>query len=165
LSVETESRRGPHGSRARRIRNGRDFYGGLVLIALAVFAWWTTGDLAGSKGLTFGPGTAPRLFAGLLALAGVAVTLLGIFTDGPTAGRYAVRGPLIVFASVLVFAGTIKSLGLVIATFITILVVSAASAETRWREAIPWAAALSAFCAALFHYGLSLPLSLWPALG
>ncbi len=151
-------------ARTRRIRNGRDFYGGLVLIAIAVFAWWTTGDLAGSKGLTFGPGTAPRLFAGLLAVAGVAVTLLGLLTDGPAVGRYAVHGPLLVFASVLVFAGTIKPLGLVIATFITILVASAASAETRWREIIPWAAALSAFCAVLFHYGLSLPLALWPAI-
>ena len=148
-----------------RIRNGRDFYGGLVLIAIAAFAWWTTGDLPGAKGLTFGPGTAPRLFAGLLVVAGVAVTLLGLFTDGPAAGRYALRGPLLIFAAVLVFAGTIKPLGLVIATFITVLVASAASSETRWREALPWAAALSVFCSFLFYYALSVPLSLWPALG
>lgn len=154
----------PHGVRPRRIRNSRDFYGGLVLTAIAVFAWWTTGDLPGSKGLTFGPGTAPRLFAGLLAVAGVAVTFLGVVTQGPAAGRYAVRGPLLVFASVLVFAGTVKPLGLVIATFVTILVASAASAETRWREAIPWAATLTAFCSFLFYYALSLPLSLWPAI-
>ncbi len=156
-----DSRRSPH---ARPIRNARDFYGGLVLIAIAAFAWWTTGDLAGSKGLTFGPGTAPRLFAGLLALAGVTVTLLGLLTDGPEVSRYAARGPLLVFASVLVFAGTIKPLGLVIATFITILVASVASAETRWRDILPWAAALTAFCAILFPYGLGLPLALWPAI-
>lgn len=154
-----------HGSLSPQIRNSRDFYGGLVLIAMAAFAWWTTGDLPGAKGLTFGPGTAPRLFAGLLGLAGIAVLLLGVFTVGPKVGRYAVRGPLLIFAAVLVFAGTIKPLGLVIATFITILVASAATPETRWREAIPWAAALSMFCSFLFFYALRLPLSLWPALG
>ena len=161
LNVANEPWRSP---RILRIRNGRDFYGGLVLIAIAVFAWWTTGDLEGSKGLTFGPGTAPRLLAGSLVVAGLAVMLLGVLTDGPEVSSYEVRGPLLVFASVLVFAGTIKPLGLVIATFITIVVASAASAETRWREAFPWAAVLSAFCALLFHFGLSLPLALWPAI-
>jgi putative tricarboxylic transport membrane protein len=146
----------------RRIRNGRDFYGGLVLVAFAAFAWWATRDLPGASGLEFGPGTAPRLFAGLLAVVGLAVTALGVLTDGPPVGRYAVRGPLLIFASVLVFAGTVKPLGLVLATFVTVLVASAASPETRWREAVPWAAALSAFCAFLFPYALGLPLDLWP---
>jgi putative tricarboxylic transport membrane protein len=147
-----------------RIRNGRDFYGGLVLIALAIFAFWATRDLPGSRGLSFGPGTAPRLFAGLLVFVGLVVTVLGMLTDGPTVGRYAIRGPLLILASVLVFAGTIKPLGLVISTFITILVAGAASPETRWREAVIWAAALSGFCTLLFPYALGLPLPLWPRL-
>lgn len=147
-----------------RIRNARDFYGGLVLVALALFAFWATRDLQGSRGLAFGAGTAPRLFAGLLVAVGLAVTLLGLLTSGPGVGRYAIRGPLLIFASVLAFAGTIKPLGLVVSTFITILVASAASAETRWREAFVWAAALSVFCAFLFIYALGLPLPLWPRL-
>ena len=134
------------------------------MVALALFAFWATRDLAGSRGLAFGPGTAPRLFAGLLVVVGLIVTLLGIFTDGPAAGRYALRGPLLVLASVLVFAGTIKPLGVVVSTFITVLVAGAASAETRWRELIIWAAVLSAFCAFLFSYALGLPLPLWPRL-
>jgi putative tricarboxylic transport membrane protein len=75
-----------------------------------------------------------------------------------------VRGPLLIFASVLVFAMTVKPFGLVLSTFVTILVTSAASSETRWREAVPWAAALSAFCAFLFPVALGLPLPLWPRL-
>ena len=153
-----------HGARRLAIRNPQDFYGGLVLVAFAAFAFWATRDLPGSQGLTFGAGTAPRLFAGLLVVVGALVTILGLVTKGPAVGRYTVRGPLLVFASVLVFAGTVKVVGLVAATFLTVLVASAASRETRWREAIPWAAALSVFCALLFSALLGLPLPLWPKL-
>jgi putative tricarboxylic transport membrane protein len=148
--------------RARAIRNPQDFYGGLALVALAALAFWASRDLPGSQGLSFGPGTAPRLFAGLLAFAGTIVTVLGVVTTGPAAGPYALRGPLLIFASVLVFAGTVKLVGLVAATFVTVLVASAASRETRWREAIPWAAAISVVCTLLFSTALGLPLPLWP---
>lgn len=152
----------PDGSRLPAIRNPRDFYGGLVLVAFAAFAFWAARDLPGSRGLTLGAGTAPRLFAGLLACVGVIVAILGLVTVGPSAGRYTIRGPLLIFASVLVFAGTVKPVGLVVATFVTVLVASAASRETRWREAMAWAAALSVFCTLLFAYALGLPLPLWP---
>ncbi|HEY8244545.1 MAG: tripartite tricarboxylate transporter TctB family protein [Vicinamibacteria bacterium] len=148
----------------RRIRNPQDFVGGLVLVALAAVAFWATRELPGSRGLTFGPGTAPRLFAGLLAFTGAVVTILGVVTPGPSLARYVLRGPLMIFASVCVFAAAVKPLGLVLATFVTVLVASAASAETRWREAVVWAATLSVFCALLFSYGLGLPLALWPKL-
>ena len=150
------------GLRRPAIRNPQDFYGGLVLVALAALAFWAARDLPGSRGLTFGAGTAPRLFAGSLAFVGAIVTVLGIVTAGPSVGRYPIRGPLLIFASVLVFAGTVKVVGLVVATFVTVLVASAASRETRWREAIPWAAALSVFCALLFSYALGLSIPLWP---
>ena len=56
----------PH--RAGLIKNHQDFWGGLALLALALFAWWATRDLPGQSGFAFGPGTAPRLFIILLAL-------------------------------------------------------------------------------------------------
>src|SRR5205085_1959739 len=56
-----------------KVRGPRDFYGGLALIALAIIAIWTSGDLPGTHGFAFGPGTAPRLFAGLLAAIGALV--------------------------------------------------------------------------------------------
>ena len=52
---------------AFKVRGPRDFYGGLALIGLAIVAIWASGDLPGTHGFAFGPGTAPRLFAGLLA--------------------------------------------------------------------------------------------------
>jgi putative tricarboxylic transport membrane protein len=150
--------------RRRAIGNPKDFYAGIALLALSATAFWASRDLSGSQGLTFGAGTAPRLFAGLLACVGALITVLGIVTRGAKAAGFAIRGPLLILASVLVFAGAVKPLGLVAATFITVLVTSAASPETRWREAIPWAAVLSAACSVLFVTLLGLPIDLWPHL-
>ena len=56
----------PNGGGLRfKVRAPREFYGGLSLIGLAIVAIWASGDLPGMHGFAFGPGTAPRLFAGL----------------------------------------------------------------------------------------------------
>jgi putative tricarboxylic transport membrane protein len=198
-----------------RIRNQQDFYGGLVLVAVAAFALWASRDLPGMRGFAFGPGTAPRMFASILGLLGLVVAAGGLVTDGPPVERVAVRGtalgalliaifilvsnyatpitaglglrqyetvlaaivvllvtiaiargadrgPLYVVAGTLIFAGTIRPLGLVLASFISIVVCAAATVEVRWRETILWAAGLTIFCALLFVYALNLPFSFWP---
>jgi len=58
-----------------KVRGPREFYGGVALIALAIMAIWASGDLPGMHGFAFGPGTAPRLFAALLAIVGALVAL------------------------------------------------------------------------------------------
>jgi putative tricarboxylic transport membrane protein len=145
-----------------RIRNPQDFYGGLVLIVIAVFALWAGSDLTGMKGFQFGPGTAPRMFAVLLAVMGLAIMLIGFFTDGPALQHYAFRGPFFVTAAILFFAVCIRPLGLVGTSFVTILIAAAASNEVRWVESGIWAAALTLFCSLLFPKALNLPLQLWP---
>jgi putative tricarboxylic transport membrane protein len=144
------------------IRNPQDFYGGLALIGLALFAFWAGSDLPGMRGFAFGPGTAPRLFAGLLAATGAAVAIIGFFFDGPGVERYAIRGPVFVIAAILFFAASIRPLGLVITSFVTIVIAATATKEVRWIETVIWAAVLTAFCAFLFPYALNLPLQLWP---
>jgi len=144
------------------IRNPQDFYGGLALVGLALFALWASRDLPGMHGFAFGPGTAPRLFAILLGIIGAAVAAIGFFTKGPRLEHYAIRGPLFITASILVFAATIRPLGLVISSFATIVVCAAATSEVRWIETIIWAAVLTLFCSLLFPYGLNLPMQLWP---
>lgn len=88
-----------------------------------------------------------------------AVVVLGIAI---LMARGVSRGPIFVIAATLIFAGTIRTLGLVIASFVSIIVCSYATHEIRWRETILWAAALTAFCSILFPYGLNLPFPLWP---
>jgi len=200
------------------IRSPRDFWGGIGLIALALFGIWACSDLPGMRGFAFGPGTAPRMFAYVLLALGAGIVLVGILTDGapleqftfagPLSGsllllvliplnifsvrishmlpnvaadvvfaaasgiavvvlslvltRIAPRGPLLITAATIVFGVTVRPLGLVIASFISLVVSAYATEEMRWVETIICAAVLTAFCALLFPYGLNLPLQLWP---
>lgn len=161
-----------------RIRGPRDFYGGLVLVGFALLALWAASGLPGQQGFAFGPGTAPRLFAGLLILLGVIVTIGGLLFDGPPIEGYAVRGPFWVVVAILAFAFMIRGLnttwfgipvylpplGLVPATFATFLVSLFGSREMRWIESLLAAVAMTVFCVVLFVYLLELPFQLWPGI-
>lgn len=140
----------------------QDYFGGVVLMAVALFALWASSDLQGMHGFSFGAGTAPRMFGVLLLVLGAAIALFGLLTDGPAFAHYAWRGPLFVALSILVFAVAIRPLGLVVSAFITFLVSALGTPETRWTETIIVGIALTAFCSFLFPYALGLPMQLWP---
>jgi putative tricarboxylic transport membrane protein len=144
------------------IRSPRDFWGGLVLIAVGILAIWASRDLPGQRGFAFGPGTAPRLFAGLLVGFGALVALVGLITDGPRIEKYKVRGPVLVIVGILAFAGMIRPLGMVIASYVTFIIAILGSKEMRVLESIIAAAVMTAFCVLLFVYLLNLPFQLWP---
>jgi len=148
--------------RGQRVPNPQDYYGGLALIALALFAFWAANDLPGMRGFSFGPGTAPRLFAGVLLAFGVIIAAMGVLSDGKPLERYAVRGPFWVTVSIFVFATTVRPFGLIIATFVSFVVSGAGSAETRWVEVIIAGVVMTAFSVLLFVYLLNLPFQLWP---
>ena len=201
-----------------RVRSPQDYYGGVALAAIALFALWAGSDLPGMRGFAFGPGTAPRLFAYCLLGLGVVVALTGLLTDGPPSEpfsfsgpfggavllavlipmtiyaarigksfpgmapdvvlavlevlvliglalvltRFAPRGPVFITCATLIFAVTIRPLGLVIASFVSLVVSATATHEVRWIETVMWTVVLAAFCSVLFPYGLNLPLQLWP---
>ncbi len=144
------------------IKAPQDFFGGLALMAIAAFAYWASSDLQGMRGFTFGPGTAPRLFSGLLFFLGGGIAITGLITDGPSLQKYGVRGPFFVSLAIIAFAIMIRPLGLVVTAFLSFMVAAIGSSETRWVEAAIVGACLTAFCALLFPYALGLPLQLWP---
>lgn len=144
------------------IRNPQDFWGGIALLAFALFSLWAGSDLPGMRGFAFGPGTAPRLFGGLLAGVSVLIIANGLITHGQPLERWGIRAPVLFLASVVFFGATVRPLGLIISTFVTLMIAAAASKEVRWVESIIWSAILTAASVALFVYGLNLPLQLWP---
>jgi putative tricarboxylic transport membrane protein len=196
--------------RSLKISNPRDFYGGLGLVLLGSLALWASRDLAGMHGISFGPGTAPRMFASILIVLGAAIMAVGWFTEGVALERYEisapallclsymfaassrttlilivaaallvggvilavvgmmgprralVRGPLFITLSIIVFAVAIRPLGLVLASYLSIVAAAAATPEARWIETLIWGAVLTTFCVLLFVFGLNLPFQLWP---
>jgi putative tricarboxylic transport membrane protein len=160
----------------QKIRGPRDFFGGLALIVVAAIALWASSSLPGQQGFAFGPGTAPRIFAGLLMAIGVIIAATGLFVKGPGLDKFALRGPAYVLVGILVFAATIRgihveigtlpiripALGMVPSTFMAFMISIFGSTEFRWVESLLAAVAMTAFCVGLFVYLLQLPFNLWP---
>jgi putative tricarboxylic transport membrane protein len=140
----------------------RDYYGGAALIGLAIFALEASHDLPGRRGFAFGPGTAPFMFAAALGVLGIGVVATGLATKGPGIERFYFRGPFFITLSVTLFAWMVRPLGLVIASFLSILAAAGATPDARVLETLIWGALLTAFCCLLFPVALNLPLQLWP---
>jgi putative tricarboxylic transport membrane protein len=169
------SRRG--GGVRLKVRGPRDFYGGLALIALALVSFWALADLPGQEGFAFGPGTAPRLVAGLLLAVGVVIAINGLLFSGPPIESFAVQGPAFVVVGIIVFAVMIRgmdftifsvplrvpSFGLVISTFCAFMISIMGSREMRWVESLLTAAGMTVFCVLLFVTLLKLPFDLCPS--
>jgi hypothetical protein len=144
------------------VRAPQDYYGGLVLMMLAILALIASSELPGQRGFAFGPGTAPRLFAIMLFGLSLAVTIVGVVTAGPPIEKYRLRGPLYVLFAICLFAAIIRPFGLVAASFLTFMISIYGSTEMRWVESVIAAAVMTLGCVLLFVYLLNLPFQLWP---
>jgi putative tricarboxylic transport membrane protein len=140
----------------------QDFVGGLLIIAVAVFAYWQGADLPlGTLG-GIGPGMLPRGLAVLLGLLGAWLVLDSFAEQGAALDRWSIRGPLLVLGAVAVFGLTVRPLGLVVAGPLAIVISAFASDEVRWGETILFGALMTAFCIGLFKFALGLPIPLAP---
>jgi len=144
------------------IKGPQDFVGGLVLVGVSLFALWACSDLQGMHGFSFGPGTAPRMFATLLMGLGAAVAIVGIVQEGPALQALSWRGPLFVMGAIVFFAYSIRPLGLIVAGLASFLISAFGSHESRWVEAVVVGICLMIGCAFLFPYILGLPMPLFP---
>jgi hypothetical protein len=151
VSRQAPERRGP-------IRAPQDFAAGLGLVALALFALWAGADLEQGTLGAMGPGMLPRGVAVLIGLVGVALAVTAWLQEGEGLEGWSLRGPFFVCLGVLAFALTIRLVGLVVAGPLVALISGAASPETRLREIVVFAVAITAFCVGLFKYVLNLPI-------
>jgi len=140
----------------------QDYYGGVALMGMALFALWASSDLQGMQGFSFGAGTAPRMFSALLLALGAGIAVIGLSNDGPDVATYHWRGPIFVVLGILAFAITIRPLGLVISAFVSFMISALGSNETKWLEAAIVGAVLTLGCSLLFPYALGLPFQLFP---
>jgi len=135
---------------------------GLFLCAIGVLTLLATRKLTFGSPADMGPGFMPRVLAlGLLGF-GLVFTGRGFLRPYSGIGTISMRPLIGILGAVAVFALTASVGGLALASLMTILVAGIASRETRFRELIPFAIALSAAASLLFVKGLSLPTSIWP---
>src|SRR6478736_5477597 len=143
-----------------------DTVSGLLFIALAVFfaaTAYRTLEI-GSFSL-MGPGLFPILVSALLAIIGIAVIFTGRRIDEqpkhfPVPGR----ALFFIIGAPVVFALTVRSLGLVPALFLSIAMAVLASRKIGFVKGALIVIGMTAFCVAVFSYGIGLTAQLfvWP---
>jgi putative tricarboxylic transport membrane protein len=136
----------------------KDLLAGASLVVLALFALWASWALPTGTLRSVGPGMMPRATAVLILLVGAGIALAALVQRGEPPGRWAVRGPVFVFLAIVAFSLTIRSVGLVVAGPVLVLVSGAASSETRPVELLVFALVLTAFSVGLFKFALGLPI-------
>lgn len=146
------------GSSRHFIRGPQNFAAGLSLIGLAIFALWASSDLSQGTLRAMGPGMLPRTIAILIGLCGAALVVVSFFKEGEPLERWHLRGPFFVCIALLAFAATVRTVGLAVAGPLLAILSGFASPETRIKELIVFAIAMTAFSVALFKYGLNLPI-------
>jgi putative tricarboxylic transport membrane protein len=154
---ETNSSRSPTAIWLRQ-----DFVGGLVVIAVALFAFWQAAELPiGTLG-GMGPGMLPKSLAVLFGLLGALLVLDSFLETGLPLEPWSIRGPVLVAVAMVAFGLTVRPLGLVVAGPLAIVIAALASNEVRWVETIVVGLLMTIICIGLFKFALGLPIPLAP---
>lgn len=139
----------------------QDVLGGLALAALGTFAavyaqQYEFGDLN-----RMGAGFFPVTLGILLAVLGAMIAIPAFFRSGP-AIQVRWKSFALVMASVVTFALTLKVLGLIIATILTVVLASMADEDTNWKSRAMIAVGVALMTYLVFGLGLSMVLPIWP---
>jgi hypothetical protein len=145
---------------------------GLMFMAIAAIGLWESRNYPIGSALRMSTGYAPRLLCWLLMGLGAIVLLQGLLaTDPPEAPRERtpedrliarLRPVAIVTLALIAFALALETLGLVLSIFVLVAIASLASRELKLWETIAAAAGLCVLTWAIFVFGLSLPIPMWP---
>ena len=140
----------------------QDFVAGLVVIAVAVFAFWQAADLPiGTLG-GMGPGMLPKSLAVLFGLLGALLVLDAFVETSVPLEPWSIRGPVLVALAIVAFGLTVRPLGLVVASPVAIVIAAFASDEVRWVETAAVGVLMTVVCIGLFKFALGLPIPLAP---
>lgn len=156
------------------IKSQRDFFAGLMFMAVGVaFAWGSTHYQIGT-GARMGPGYFPLLLGVLLALIGAIVTFTATTVeteDGDPIGRWAWKPLVFILAANFAFGillGGLPSLGippmgLIVAIYALVFIASLAGDRFKPLEVAILATILAVGSYAAFVWALKLQFQVWPS--
>jgi hypothetical protein len=146
-----------------KIRNGKEFYAGLIFIFFGGLAVLLARRLPMGTAMRMGPGYFPTMLGAMLVLLGVIICARGLWLREEGMKPWLLRPLLLVLGAVLAFAFLIDSFGLLTAGLALITISSLGSGECRPWEVAVLSLVLVVLALGLFVYGLGLPFKVWPA--
>ncbi len=148
----------------KRIRDPRDFWAGLLFIAAGLAAVVLGRSYPVGTTASMGPGYFPAILGWLLVALGAIATARSMRPGKPVAtlGTLRARPVVMVLVSVAAFAVALPTLGFVVASMLVVVLSRTAAPGFRWVEVLAFGAGMTALCAAVFVWGLKIPMPLWP---
>lgn len=140
------------------IRNPKDFWSGVMFLALGLAAVIIARDYAMGSAGRMGPGYFPTALGWILVAIGAICTGRSFFTKGEALEKFSFKALFLVLISVLLFGGIVRGAGLVVAIPLLIMISAYASKKFGWIAAIALAIGLTVFCVLLFVKALGLPM-------
>jgi hypothetical protein len=137
-------------------RNNKDVWAGAMLIATGAVAIFMARGYAMGTTLRMGPGYFPTVLGGLLILAGLYLAAMGLRRNEKIEGSWSLRALIILPLSLVLFGLLMEYAGFIPALLVLIFGSATASTEFRLHEVVLLSIGLTAFCVALFIYGLGL---------
>ena len=114
------------------IKNAKDFWAGIIYIAMGTSAITISRDYEMGSALKMGPAYFPTLLASLLSFIGVISLISSFLRKGEPIPAFAWKPLLLITASTVVFGLIVRGAGLAIALPLFILMTSFASVKFRW---------------------------------
>lgn len=145
-----------------RVRAPKEFWSGLLFLAIGAAGVWLARDYPYGSALRMGPGYLPTLLSWCTAILGGIVFGRSFMIAGPDLHGFKWRPLLMVLLAIAVFGLLINRAGLVLTVIATAIVGGLASRELGRLELVALSLALAIFCALVFVIGLGQPMELWP---
>lgn len=144
-----------------KIRNGRDFVGGVTMICVGLLFIWFGRELQVGNSFQMGPGYFPTMLSLLLMLIGalIIVQSLMVETEESEPEAWNWKAYFLVILAPVGFGLLLSGLGLAPTMFLLIVGVATASRYANWRHSILLGLFLAVCSVLLFTKLLSLPVS------
>jgi hypothetical protein len=138
-------------------RNNRDFWAGVMLIATGATSVIIARSYNFGTSLRMGPGYFPSVLGSALVLFGLYFVAVGLKRNEKIVGGWPLRPLIVLPLSLVLFGLLIDRAGFVPALIVLIVGSAASGTEFKLSEVLLLAIGLTAFCVALFIFGLGLP--------
>ena len=145
------------------IRGPKDFWAGLFFVAIGAFAVIVAFNYPMGTAARMGPGYFPRALGSLLMILGAMSVFRSFREKGERITRWKYRPIVITLGSTVIFGLILQHVGLALSTVFLVFASSAASHEFRPLEALIVGVSMAVLCTAVFVYGISVQIPVWPA--
>jgi fumarate reductase subunit C len=143
------------------IRNPRDFWAGVIYLALAAVALWIGRNYSVGSSARMGPGYFPVVLGSILAVFGIVSVGRSLLRPGEAISAFAFRPLVLVLGSVALFGLLLDRVGVLIALPCLIVVSALASRHSRIdATSVSALVGMVAFCVIVFVKGLGVPMPL-----